>query len=203
MKTGRSPFRAIDEKVFEMVDQLRSSQAYERYVDVLSRFTDAQQQRINTSASLLIAAVPLLFAGTLLWGNLGMRSELAEKRTILSKIESFERMTQATAALERHSYAIRDKNALITRMGTLNGRASINQDDVTVLSFTTTRTVGGIRESSGRVTFKNLSTKQLGDLLSLLARDKFAIATLDANKAPDGKSVQGSIGLVHVGKHEP
>ena len=202
-KTRRDPFRAIDEKVFAQVDHLKRTQAYERYVDALAKFTDVQQQRINTAVSLLVMAAPLLLAGAVLWGNLGLRSELAERRDILENIESFGDGGRALDALAGRSYAIKDKNSLVSRMETLGARASIGRDDVTVLSFATTRTAGDLRESMGRMQFKNLSTRQLGDLLSLLARDRFTIATLNADKSPDGKSIQGAIGLAHFGRHEP
>ena len=199
----REIFRIVDKKVFDQVDRFKSSSVYEYYEGVLDKFSDEGQKYFNMAVSYLIVLAPLFIMGVLLVGNITKRTELAEKRRILEEINLFSKTNTAMSGFQNAvatSFVVNNKASLQSRINIITGRALINLEDVEVSNYVEKKMANNLTESSGKINFKNLSTKQLSNLLSVLMRDKFSIAEINARKSKDNLSIEGTLEIIHFGK---
>lgn len=196
-------FRRIDEKIFDAIDRFKSSSTYEKYEGLLGRFSDDGQRHINMLVSYAVVLAPLLLAGIFFLGNKGKRAELEEKRRVLEEIELFNKKNLTIGGFQNTlavSFTANNQDSLQSRINNVAGRALINTEDVTLSSYTEKEVSNNLKESSGKLNFKNLSTKQLGSLISTLIADRFRVVEIEAKKDNDGLSIGGTLEIVYFGK---
>ena len=104
----------------------------------------------------IIVLIPILMVFFLFLGNVDKTSELNQKRKILEEIHLFNKKNTTVTNFETTlttSLSINDRSSLQNGIINIAGQIPISTENISVLSFNTTKTFNNLAELKGRVKF--------------------------------------------------
>lgn len=195
--------KIIDKKLFEGVDQLKSTPQYNQVSAQLESIPEDYGKYINQLITYTLSFFPLVIL--LIMGIYFMlaQSTISDKRELLETLIETNSLSSEATQYEKSLVGKLNIAELPDMKNSLNRLArqqGIDPNSVSVETFNTQR-IGGMNKSTANIRISNLKTPELIGLLRVLVvTEKFKVESIDLKRK--NNSISGTISLLHFGKQE-
>lgn len=195
--------KIIDKKLFEGIDQLKSTPQYNQVSAQLEAIPEEYGKYINQLITYTLSFFPLLILFIMTIYFAIAQTKISDKRELLETLIETNSLSSEALQYERSLVGKVQISELGEMNSTINALASaqgINPKSISVESFDTQR-IGTMNKSMADIRLSNLNTPELISILRALAvKGKFKIQNIDLLRK--NNSISGNISLLHFGKPE-
>jgi len=193
----------IDKKLFEAIDQLKSTPQYNQISAQLESIPEEYGKYVNQFITYTLSFFPLLILFIMAIYFAMAQATLSDKRELLHTLIETNSLSSEAIQYEKSLVGklnISDLATMKNMMNRLAGQQGINANSISVETFDT-QLIGGMNKSISDIRIANLNTPQLISILRALAvTEKFKIQNIDLKRK--NNSISGNISLLHFGKPE-
>ncbi len=198
----KSLSKIIDEKLFQGVDQLKSTPQYNQVSSQLETIPEEYGKYVNQLITYALSFFPLLILFIMAIYFMMAQSTISDKRELLEQLIDTNYLVSEASQYEKDLVgrlqitSLAEMKNEITRLA---GQQGIDSASLSVESFDTQK-IGGLNKSKAELKLSNLNTPELIALMRVLAvNEKFKIHNIDLKRTTD--SISGNISLIHFGKN--
>lgn len=194
-------FQKFDEATFKGVDQIKGTPQYNQVANSIEGLPEEGQKIVNQGLTYALSFLPVFVLAILFLLNASIRSNIAEKETLIKNISEFNGLRAKSSKIGNNLVGQTPLNGEGSLKGKLNSIArsySLNSNALQVKEFSNDR-FGELIQTQATVSFREMSTpKFIGLLDSFLVQEKARLVDIKLTKKND--TLDGSFSFVHYGR---
>jgi len=195
--------KIIDNKLFEAVDQLKSTPQYNQVTAQLESIPEEYGKYINQLITYTLSFFPLIILFIMAIYFMIAQDKISDKRELLETLIETSSLSSEASQYERTLVGhlkIAELSDMKNTMNRLARQQGIDPNSISVETFDTQR-IGEMNKSIANIRISNLKTPELiGLLRALVVSEKFKTENIDLKRI--NESITGSISVLHFGKPE-
>lgn len=197
-------FKKMDIAIFKLVDNLNSIGFWQQLLDRFRMMGETQQKILNHLLSIFAVLAPLLFFITLFVSTQKLHQAVEVKEQLLSTINNLSLIKGEYLNLERTKISrtlLTGQQEAEAMLKKLFENKNINSDKASLSNFNRDENAQGLVISNFKISFKNFTTTDLTNALSLLIeREKAVITSLSVRKDTKENTLEGTMDVAHYSK---
>ena len=194
----------IDQFLFQKIDQLKSEQIFQQFIDKISTLGHSQQKILNQTITISCFLLPFLIVSMVFLKNCNIKSEINTKKEIIQLINKYSQKNSQFSAMSRQvlsPHKIDSKSSLNRRITNLLSRKKISTSKVTVNKFNKSDEDNELSKTEANMTFTKFSILELTSFLEeLLQTERMRISSMNIKKNNKQNFLSGDINVIHYGK---
>lgn len=146
----------IDQFLFQKIDQLKSEQIFQQFIDKISTLGHSQQKILNQTITISCFLLPFLIVSMVFLKNCSIKSEINTKKEIIQLINKYSQKDSQFSAMSRQvlsPHKIDSKSSLNRRITNLLSRKKISTSKVTVNKFNKSDEDNELSKTEANMTF--------------------------------------------------
>ncbi len=195
-------FKKFDLFVFEKIDKFKKTPNYNFVSDFYNSLDEEQQKALKISVIGLIILLPTFFIFFLHWQNTKLKDDLNLRTQIISKANQ---IIGQKKSLEEIRYNVLSQNPIdsdsmmTSKLSQLLSNTGIDLSKIQVKDFKSEQISSELNRSEGKVSFNNLTTDELMNLLTnLIQIEKFKISSINISRNSTTNLLQGYFEAIHL-----
>jgi hypothetical protein len=201
LNTKTPLFKKMDRLIFQQIDVFKTTPNYTTFQDFYQGLDEDQQKAFRVSMVIATFVIPLLLMAFLWWQNLSLKQEIELRSSIVNKAQEIlgQNMGLRQVAPRVLSANPIDSQSMMTsRLSNLLTGIGVDLSKIQVTQFDKTEITSGILRSEAMINFNNFSTAEMTNLLNtMIARERFKIASLEVKRNQNSNLLQGQFQAVH------
>jgi hypothetical protein len=201
LNTKAPLFKKMDRLIFQQIDVFKTTPNYTTFQDFYQGLDEDQQKAFRVSVVIATFVIPLLLMSFLWWQNLSLKQEIELRSSIVNKAQEIlgQNMGLRQVAPRVLSANPIDSQSMMTsRLSNLLTGIGVDLSKIQVTQFDKTEITSGILRSEAMINFNNFSTAEMTNLLNtMIARERFKIASLEVKRNQNSSLLQGQFQAVH------
>jgi hypothetical protein len=198
----KSLFLVIDRELFKQVDLFKSSQLYQKSVELTRSLPESNQKIINQLLTFIFLAAPFIPAAVLLFNIYNTKQSIAQKEEALTAVRNFQAANFEADRFSKilpKSRDIKDEASFKQSLGQMLSSTGIKPSNVTMSSYHLSGSI--IPRSDVALTFKQFT---IGDLESFTkswtTRYRAKISKLKIKSDTKKDLLRGEVELIILGQ---
>lgn len=194
----------LDQLLFKKLEELQSVREVQKVMDAYSNLDERPQELVKASMAALLIVTPILIISIFYGINSSLKSELDQKRELLSVSQNIINEKSGIQGAKRNFLgnsfvgSMNDMQDLIARSLTLAG---IDASKASVSNFQADEKEGFITQASIDMKFKGLSNSEMFSLINSLSdRQKVRFDEITVNKNTATNLLEGVATLIYISK---
>lgn len=200
-------FRKIDQAIFERIDKFKQTPNYHPIQDFYNGLEEEQQKLFKGIIILLIALLPALGLGFILWQNNKLKDELALRSSIISKANEIIGQSQGLQEITPQVFSqnpIDSDSMMSSRLSQLLSTMGVDLSKIQVDNFSSESISSNVMKSEADFKFNNVSTDELmNTFTAMISREKFRISSVNIKRNADTNMLQGEFHAIHYSSFSP
>lgn len=197
MANKKKVFRNIDEFIFNQIDNLKKSSAFQQVDEQFSSLPLDQQKLISHFGTFVMLLLPFLMVMYFIIGNWQMRRELSLKQEIYEYAQQVISQSNEVTQKGRNLYSRQPINSEAELRPILTGlaeRLKLSMENFSMVGFTVSPLSTNLQQGQVTINFQRLSYKDAVTLLAqFIQQERFKISQLEMNKIDE--YVNGKVGI--------
>ncbi len=196
-------FKPFDEIVFKIVDDIRGIPPVRKLIESTQSLPESQQKIISQGIAFLVIALPLIAVILLFISNQNIRSQVAAKKEVLELISVNQSQKNTVSTLGSSLISAQpitsteDLQSLIRV--SLTSR-SMNPSSVNITHFDQFQASSELTQTIATLSFSELSTAEFTNFMIELMQRQIKVQSIEIEKNPNSKYLQGSLEIGHFGR---
>jgi hypothetical protein len=194
-------FKIIDQNLFSLTDQFKSSSTYQQILTPIESLPDEVQTITNKSIAVLIPLIPIAVFIFVLIVNISKRNDLKNKIVLTQMVQKIDHLKNKQKQLE-NSHALpmnlTTKELLTNKINTMSTSSTIPSGKITISNYEQNK-IGELGQSLATLNFSGISTKQLTKFLrQAVMSNKMKIKSIDIKKIQ--KLLKGELQIIYFSR---
>ena len=200
----KSILKKIDEAIFKGIDNFISHPSLQESMDQFVSLDEEIQKVINRIFAVLIAILPLIIFGFVVFNNYQANSRVEDKRMILNSISDF---------IDKNGESQKLQNDVLSK-STFSSKADVEKKIINsfpssdlppkaldFINFRQHNPTSNLTQTNLDIVLNGLTPALLTSLIDrLINREKIKIAHVQVEKDPKSGLLKGKLHVIHFGK---
>ncbi len=186
MKSDKSFFKLIDDKIIQWMDIIKTNVYYENFISYINTLNDIQRTIIIRIISIVILFIPIVPLLIIILSSISDKTDINIRKKIKEEIIKYTEKKKNIEMMLRDAspnYLVNNKNELEKKIKNILKILNIPERNITINKFNLTSSSPSYNKVFSEISYFNMSTKDLASLLGRInLREKIRINQITINR---------------------